>query len=42
LTVANEGISEKEADQWLKQTGWRKRQRTPLAGMSSVIVAEAA
>lgn len=26
----------------LGQTGWRKHERTPLAGMSSVIVAEPA
>jgi SAM-dependent methyltransferase len=44
LVMAGEGqaYSEREADHWLGQTGWRKRQRTPLAGMSSVIIAEAA
>jgi ubiquinone/menaquinone biosynthesis C-methylase UbiE len=44
LVMAGEGqaYSEQEADQWLGQTGWRKRERTQLAGMSSVIVAEAA
>jgi ubiquinone/menaquinone biosynthesis C-methylase UbiE len=43
LVFAGEGqaYSEKEADQWLGQTGWRKGERKPLAGMSSVIVAEA-
>lgn len=43
LVFAGEGqaYSEQEADQWLGQSGWRKRERTPLAGMSSVIVAEA-
>jgi len=44
LVMAGEGqaYSEQEADHWLGQTGWRKHERTPLAGMSSVIVAEAA
>ena len=44
LVMAGEGqaYSEQEADRWLGQTGWCKRERTPLAGMSSVIVAEAA
>jgi SAM-dependent methyltransferase len=44
LVMAGEGqtYSEQEADHWLGQTGWRKRERTPLAGTSSVIVAEAA
>jgi len=44
LVMAGEGqaYSEQEADHWLGQTGWRKRERTQLAGMSSVIVAEAA
>jgi ubiquinone/menaquinone biosynthesis C-methylase UbiE len=44
LVMAGEGqaYSEQEADHWLKQTGWRKHERKPLAGMSSVIVAEAA
>jgi len=43
LVMSGEGqaYSEQEADHWLVQTGWRKRERTPLAGMSSVIVAEA-
>jgi hypothetical protein len=44
LVMAGEGqaYSEQEADHWLGQTGWRKHERKPLAGMSSVIVAEAA
>jgi hypothetical protein len=44
LVMAGEGqaYSEQEADRWLGQTGWRKHERKPLAGMSSVIVAEAA
>lgn len=44
LVMAGEGqaYSDQEADHWLGQTGWRKHERTPLAGMSSVVVAEAA
>ena len=44
LVMAGEGqaYSEQEADHWLAQTGWRKCERAPLAGMSSAIVAEAA
>ena len=44
LVMAGEGqaYSEQEANHWLGQTGWRKHERKPLAGMSSVIVAEAA
>jgi ubiquinone/menaquinone biosynthesis C-methylase UbiE len=44
LVMSGEGqaYSEQEAAQWLAQTGWHKRERTSLAGMSSVIVAEAA
>ena len=44
LVMAGEGqaYSEQEAENWLGQTGWRKHERKPLAGMSSVIVAEAA
>ena len=43
LVMAGEGqaYSEQEADHWLGQTGWRKHERMPLAGISSVIVAEA-
>jgi len=33
--------SEQEADEWLGQTGWQKHERQPLAGPSSLIVAEA-
>jgi hypothetical protein len=42
--MAGEGqaYSELEAENWLGQNGWRKHDRKPLAGMSSVIVAEAA
>jgi len=43
LVMAGEGqaYSEQEADHWLGQTGWRKHERMPLAGISSVIVADA-
>jgi hypothetical protein len=44
LIVAGDGqaYSEEEADGWLKQTGWRKIERKPLASDASMIVAEAA
>lgn len=44
LVLSGEGqaYSEAEANDWLGQTGWRKIERTPLVGASSVIVAEAA
>ena len=44
LVLSGEGqaYSEEEADEWLGQTGWRKLERKPLAGPSSLIVAEAA
>ena len=43
LVLSGEGqaYSEEEADEWLEQTGWRKLERKPLAGPSSLIVAEA-
>ncbi len=43
LVLSGEGqaYSEEEADEWLRQTGWRKLERKPLAGPSSLIVAEA-
>jgi ubiquinone/menaquinone biosynthesis C-methylase UbiE len=43
LLTSGEGrtYSEQEADQWLSQTGWRKRERKALAGATSLIVAEA-
>jgi hypothetical protein len=43
LVMSGEGqaYSEEEADHWLGQTGWLKHERMPLAGSSSVIVAEA-
>jgi len=43
LIIAGEGqaYSEEEADAWLRQTGWRKLERKPLAGPASMIVAEA-
>jgi ubiquinone/menaquinone biosynthesis C-methylase UbiE len=43
LIIAGEGqaYSEKEAQAWLRQTGWRKLERKPLAGPASVIIAEA-
>jgi hypothetical protein len=37
-----QGYSEQEADNWLGRSGWQKRERRPLAGPSSVIIAEAA
>lgn len=43
LVISGEGqaYSEQEADTWLGQTGWRKIEKTPLAGPTSLIVAEA-
>jgi hypothetical protein len=43
LVISGEGqaYSEEEADEWLRQTGWRKLERKPLAGPFSLIVAEA-
>jgi hypothetical protein len=43
LVISGEGqaYSEQEADTWLGQTGWKKIEKTPLAGPSSLIVAEA-
>ena len=43
LIMAGEGqtYSEQEADEWLKQTGWRKLERKQLAGAAGLIVAEA-
>jgi len=43
LVIAGEGqaYSEEEAGEWLGQTGWRKLERRPLAGLASLIVAEA-
>jgi len=43
LVLSGEGqaYSEEEADEWFKQTGWRKLDLKPLAGPSSLIVAEA-
>ncbi len=43
LLTSGEGqtYSEQEAEEWLGQTGWRKHERQPLAGPSSLIVAEA-
>jgi SAM-dependent methyltransferase len=43
LVLSGEGqaYSEAEADEWFKQTGWRKLELKPLAGPSSLIVAEA-
>jgi len=44
LVMSGEGqaYGEDEADGWLGQTGWRKLERRPLAGLNSVIIAEAA
>ena len=33
---------ENDAERWLSETGWRKLDRRPLAGPTSVIIAEAA
>jgi SAM-dependent methyltransferase len=43
LVLSGEGqsYSEAEADEWFKQTGWKKLELKPLAGPSSLIVAEA-
>jgi hypothetical protein len=43
LVISGEGqaYSEQEADTWLRQTGWKKIEKTPLAGPTSLIVAEA-
>lgn len=43
LVISGEGqaYGEDEADAWLAQTGWRKRERRPLTGPASVIIAEA-
>ena len=43
LLFSGEGqvYAESEADEWLVQTGWRKLERKPLVGLSSVIIAEA-
>ena len=43
LLTAGEGqtYSEQEADEWLKQTGWRKLERKALPGPASLIIAEA-
>jgi hypothetical protein len=43
LVMSGEGqaYSEDQADAWLGQTGWRKIERRPLAGPTSVIIAEA-
>jgi SAM-dependent methyltransferase len=43
LIISGEGqaYGEDEADQWLAQTGWRKRERRFLTGPASVIIADA-
>jgi len=43
LVISGEGqaYGEDEADAWLAQTGWRKRERRPLTGPASVIIADA-
>jgi ubiquinone/menaquinone biosynthesis C-methylase UbiE len=43
LVISGEGqaYSEQEAYRWLGQTGWKKIEKTPLAGPTSLIVAEA-
>jgi len=43
LVISGEGqaYSEQDADTWLRQTGWKKIEKTPLAGPTSLIVAEA-
>ena len=43
LVISGDGqaYSEQEADTWLGKTGWKKIEKTPLAGPTSLIVAEA-
>jgi len=43
LVISGEGQTyrERDADDWLAQTGWKKLERKPLAGPSSLIVAAA-
>jgi SAM-dependent methyltransferase len=43
LVISGEGqaYSEAEAGEWLAQTGWRKLEHRPLAGPSSLVIAEA-
>jgi hypothetical protein len=43
LVMSGEGqaYGEDQAEVWLGQTGWRKRERRGLAGPASVIIAEA-
>src|SRR5262249_51344281 len=43
LVITGEGqdYSEQDADTWLRQTGWKKIEQTPLADPTSLIVAEA-
>lgn len=43
LAISGEGqaYGEEQAAAWLMQTGWRKLERRPLAGPTSVIIAEA-
>jgi SAM-dependent methyltransferase len=43
LVMSGEGqaYGEDEAEEWLAQTGWRKRERKPLAWPASVIIADA-
>jgi hypothetical protein len=43
LVLSGEGqaFSEWEADEWLGKTGWRKLEHKPLAGPTSLIIAEA-
>jgi O-methyltransferase domain/Dimerisation domain len=43
LVISGEGqaYSEQEADTWLGQAGWKKIEKTPLAGPTSLIVAQA-
>ena len=44
LVISGEGqaYSEREADAWPGQTGWKKIEKRPLAGPTSLIIAEAA
>jgi O-methyltransferase domain/Dimerisation domain len=43
LIISGEGqaYGEDDAEEWLRETGWRKTERRPLGGPHSVIVAEA-
>ena len=41
MSGEEQACGEDQAEVWLGQTGWRKLERRPLAGPTSVIIAEA-